>query len=197
MIIGLTGKAQSGKDTACRIIRKILPQAERKAFADPLKESVCALFGLTRQELDAWKLDSKVHVQFVSHVPGMQYPMLMNAPLTMRELLQRYGCEAHREIFGEDFWLEVALPSREYYQNKIVVVSDVRFDNEARHIRTLGGIVISISRPGMQLDVGGGHPSEADIDPIFVNYVVVNEGTVDDLEVKLNTLLRKTNIYAG
>ena len=31
--------------------------------------------------------------------------------MTFREFLQRYGTEAHRDVFGKDFWLEYTLPA--------------------------------------------------------------------------------------
>jgi len=52
MIIGISGKLGSGKDTAADIIQKLYPFFLRKLFADKLKDFTCSILGCTREELE-------------------------------------------------------------------------------------------------------------------------------------------------
>jgi hypothetical protein len=65
----------------------------------------------------------------------------------VRQLLQRNGTEAGRKIFGESFWIDQAFASAG--DAKKVIVTDVRFDNEAEAVRDRGGVVIAVQRAGV------------------------------------------------
>lgn len=189
MIIGLTGKMQSGKDTVCRMIQGFLPGAERRAFADPLKDSVCALFDVDRESLDKWKLDTSVVVSVFRDTASSCETLSQS--FTIREILQRYGTEAHRKIFGDDFWVKHSLPGyKSDYVGKLLVFTDVRFDNEARRIQELGGFNIKIERLRNGFDVGASHASERALDRDLVTHILTNNGTLLDLKAEVGHLLR-------
>lgn len=72
---------------------------------------------------------------------------------------------------------------------KTWAVTDVRFPNEADHIRRAGGKIIKVVRPsleGMQTD---SHASETNIDKIDADFLLTNDGTLDDLASKVEGLL--------
>ena len=102
MIIGLSGEKESGKDTIAAYLVKRY-EFERKAFADPMKRSIAALFNIPFKDVDTLKNDKKALVSLTTY-PGYRTEM------SFRGFLQRYGTESHRDIFGEDFWLEYTLP---------------------------------------------------------------------------------------
>jgi hypothetical protein len=60
-----------------------------------------------------------------------------------------------------------------------VVISDVRFPNEAEAIKKLGGSVWRINRRNHS--AANGHTSEHALDNYMFNHVIYNDGTVDDL----------------
>jgi hypothetical protein len=191
MIIGVTGKMGSGKDTFYKMANKHISFAERRAFADKLKESAAALLGCTSSDLNEWKLDKDLHIS------GGHWDYFNHSPLftwSFREFLQRYGTEAHREIFGENFWLEQCLPLDDDYRGKLIIVTDVRFNNEAKWVRDLGGIVIQVIRP--TLDSGDVHASEVPIDPSLVTKIIMNDGTLENYEDKIKGALYEY-IYGG
>src|SRR4051812_5088987 len=66
MIIGLTGSKGSGKDTIAAYLIKEY-RFERRAFADPMKKSVAALFDIPPWEVDNFKLDSTCYVAVGFH----------------------------------------------------------------------------------------------------------------------------------
>src|SRR6516165_2411699 len=117
MLIGLTGLKGVGKDTVAAILVKDY-NYERRAFADPLKKSVAALFDIPFHMVDKLKNDPSIRVTLVKHDYGLDQMRWAGHgnDLTFREFLQRYGTEAHRDVpeMGHDFWVELLLPVRGY-----------------------------------------------------------------------------------
>lgn len=193
MIIGLAGLKQSGKDTVASYLIKERG-FERKAFADPLKQSIAALFDIPFADVDKLKNDPSVTVCLIptwiadesSGTPTAAIGSWMRQ-MSFREVLQRYGTEAHRDIFGQDFWIDITLPVQGYYPGRAIVVTDVRFKNEAKRIKDLGGVVWGIDRPGLVSE--DTHASEV-ID-FRVDQLIVNDGTIDELFAKVEDLLSK------
>jgi hypothetical protein len=70
-----------------------------------------------------------------------------------------------------------------------MVVCDVRFENEADLIRSLGGVVIKVERPGYQVltdDQTKNHASELNIDLIHPDQIVLNDGSLSQLATKVH-----------
>lgn len=158
MIIGLCGKKGSGKDTAAQYLVDNYGY-QRIGFADSLKESLANLFDIPIELIDDWKEPSEqAQVRLASRAG-------IHINLSWREFLQRYGTEAHRDVFGESFWVEQVLP---YYSDEgkyvhlakqKLVISDVRFPNEAARINTYGGFLVEIVRPSLD-NIADPHRSE-------------------------------------
>jgi len=68
-----------------------------------------------------------------------------------------------------------------------VVVDDLRFNNEAKVVRDLGGIVLGVSRKGT---VQMAHASEAGVDPQYINAIVRNDGSVEDLHAQISSVFQ-------
>lgn len=188
MIIGLAGKKNSGKDTVAGYLMKRY-NFERRAFADPLKKSVAALFDMPFSDVDRLKNDPEAFVGIVVHrgMPTQSSQIKEMHDMTFRAFLQRYGTEAHRQVFGDGFWVDETLPVSGFYKGRAIVVTDCRFDNEADRIRELGGTVVLIERPGLvEQDQ---HSSEL-IDFSY-NYKLINDSTVEDLYAKVDQLLNE------
>lgn len=164
-LIGLGYRARAGKDTVGAILEQSFGY-ESVAFADKLKE-MC--YSLT-DSLDADD-EFKENVQLCG--------------LTGRQLLIAVG-KALREHVSPSVWIEAAdLPGAlEYYDR--VVVTDVRFPNEADKIKELGGVLIEIRRPGLPEDMDETETAGA---AIKWDHTIVNAGTLEDLEVMVATLL--------
>lgn len=164
ILIGLSGKAGSGKDECCKRILQHYPQGKRLAFADPLKDEVCKAMRITREYLEQHK----------KH---------------FRLILQGWGTDYRRQMFGEDYWikrwLEVAVQSIA----SMIVVPDVRFPNEARTIQELGGYVFHVVRKNHDGGAGN-HSSETEMDT-FTDYDrrIDNYGSLKQLEVEVDIAL--------
>lgn len=190
MLIALNGRLGAGKDTAADRIEAIFaPEREvkRLTFAGPLKRSVCALLGVTLQELEDMKLDPNPTVKV--KIPSMEFPnSYIVRSLTGRQFLERYGTEAHRDVFGDNFWLDQAIPRDPFLlEHHMWVITDCRFVNEAERVQELGGIVIEIVGPNGR--EGNGHPSDTPLPDHLIDAVIDN--TVhDDNFAHLDTQLR-------
>jgi len=190
VLIGLHGKKQAGKDTvyerAAHIMRGVVP-VERASFADLLYRSAAAALGVSEEFLREHKSDPRYTV--VVMVPGPRGPVPFRMQ-TLREFLQRYGTEAHRDVFGENFWVECV---RLAHEGRIVMVTDVRFKNEAETVRRAGGAVVHVVGPTEIEEAGDGHASEATLSPGLIDAVLRNDVRDDNfraLDRQVDTLLR-------
>jgi hypothetical protein len=190
-LIALTGAKESGKDTAFTAIeewsrgRGLL--AVRRAFADALKKSVAEVLNMQFSEVDYFKENGWVKVSLGADAPTWT--------LSGREILQRYGTEAHREIFGDDFWVEELLPRDFGWQDNFRedfniplypdfgVITDCRFDNEAARVKELGGVVWEIIRPTD--DQSDDHASEAGVSPRYIDLIIDNDDTLEQFKTRV------------
>jgi hypothetical protein len=170
MLIGFTAIAGAGKDTAALGIKN----ADIRAFAGPLKDSVKILFCLTDEQL----YDNK-HKEIVDE-------RWNKSP---RQLLQETG-SLMRSIDKDIFVKNMQYKINENKKNKNrLVVTDIRYDNEAELIKSNGGIIIKIMRPGAVTTIHNKHETEKGISEHLVDHIVINDGTIEDLHIKIKSLL--------
>lgn len=185
VLIGLNGVARSGKDTTADMIEKWCDvhgfTVARHGFADKLKESAAHALGVFEEEIvfcNKLKGDYERGVIAVHMATPGTGPNKTVASITGREFLQYYGTEAHRDVFGSDFWVDALLPGgldgiemwepvenarpawfkNFKWQNSegttggnpadVCLITDCRFDNEAGRIMDLGGEIWRIERDG-------------------------------------------------
>lgn len=177
-IIGLTGRAGAGKDTAFRLLSAATPgiRFQRRAFADLLKESAMLAIGLDPEDADDFKTRGRITVWYGAD---------RSHELTGREYFQRYGMEAHREVFGEDFWTTHILHPDVLDDNAVTVITDVRLDNEAAQIKALGGEVWLIERQGRTITEST-HISEQGLSGDLIDRHIYNTGSLPELEVMMS-----------
>lgn len=184
-LIGLNGTAGSGKDTVGGFIREWgelrgIP-VKREGFADRLKLSAARIF-FPEIELEAavsWC--NRMKTQGKLAPLGVGY----GGPISGREFLQRYGTEAHRDVFDKDFWIEAAL--RAHQPGQLLVVTDVRFENEAQAIRARGGQVWRVHRSAQITETA--HVSEQTLSDDLVSAEVYNELTLEYLRRQIYDML--------
>jgi hypothetical protein len=188
MIVGLAGFKGSGKDTVAAYLVK-QHGFERKAFADPMKQSIAAMFNIPFTDIDKYKNDSEIMVSIeacTNDGDTWRY-----SSQTFRELLQRYGTEAHRDVFGKDFWLEYTLPSNGYYAGRNIVVTDVRFSNEAKRVKDFGGSIWFINRITNRSSFD---PHSSETLDFGTDVTVPNSSTIEDLYARIEEAL---NVSVG
>jgi len=192
-LIGLHGKAKHGKDTVYKILSEYLDfPVKRDAFADRLKLSAIRNFYPDISVEAAYEVCETLK-QEGSYVAFADENGIIDG-VSGREFLQHYGTEAHREVFADDFWIAAVLPDtsdklnfgRTDGQWSLLVITDVRFPNEAEAVREAGGVVWQVIRPALDSD-NDDHPSEKPLPRDLVDFVIVNDGDLDDLEDKVQT----------
>jgi hypothetical protein len=170
MLIGLCGPAGAGKNT----VAEILTDFRQIAFADPLYQCISTITGLPVGRLQ----DRAVKEALI--------PWLGKSP---RQMLQTLGTEWGRGSVHEEIWIRIALERAkpELAAGRGVVITDVRFDNEAKAIIDAGGEVWRVVRPGWRCldDASASHSSEAGVSDLLVARIIDNSGSLDALRLQL------------
>lgn len=102
-----------------------------------------------------------------------------------RELMQTLGTEWGRNLVNEDLWLILAR-QRLLKMGPGMVISDVRFDNEALWVRKLGGRIIHVKRDLAERVKQ--HSSEVGVTVEPGDGVIVNNGSLEDLQQSVKDL---------
>ena len=177
MIIGLSGYAQSGKDTVAELLC-LNYGFKRISFALPMRDAIYTLNPLVEGTN-----------RIVDLVDEYGWDVAKANP-EVRRLLQVFGTEVGRSLFGETFWIDQAFKRAEEYER--VVFSDVRFPNEATAIQQRGGDVWRINRHN-HAPVNG-HKSEHAMDMFMFKHVLYNDGTIDDLADEVFMLAKELSL---
>jgi len=186
MIIGICGLMGSGKDTiANHLIQK--HQFKKISFADKLKESVATMFDWDKTMLDGQTDESRQWRE----QPDEYWSKEVGKSITPRFVLQKFGTECMRDNFYDGIWVSMTKKKILDNPNSSWVIPDVRFENEVKMIKSIGGQVWWVRRGELPTwfrvyqDIGvepkDVHPSEwawakADFDKILDN-----NSTVDSL----------------
>ena len=165
-LIGFAGYQGSGKDSCADVL--VSKGFIKSAFANPVKIFCKQLFELSDEQL--WGNSKNVVDERYGQAP--------------RQLLQKFGTDFVRDMVCESFWVDKF--ARWYLDNEFdVVVSDVRFQDEVRIIRKIGGRVFLVRRPAIERrDM---HVSE-NSDELLVDGVISNDGNLDDLTTKVELI---------
>jgi hypothetical protein len=114
-LILISGFKRSGKDTSADYIVSKLPKAVKRSFAGPLKQIIADTLGITIEQLEDLK---NTGATFKYGEDEMSF----------RLLLQRFGTEAMKGVFGDKIWAHLLIDSVK--DGEITVVSDWRFVEE-------------------------------------------------------------------
>ncbi len=171
-LIGLSGYARSGKDTAAQALAQ--DGFQRIAFADLMRDFLYRLNPIVGKH-ESWRvadvIDDVGWDGYKTHELGYE----------IRELMQRLGTECGRDLLGENIWVDSAL--RNLDKSKNYVVTDCRFLNEAYAITKRNGYLIRINRPGV--GPANDHSSEISLDDYKFDAVISNDGEPEALRNKI------------
>lgn len=164
MILLLSGKANSGKDTFAQMLMDKCPHnVERLKFADALKDILSEMFEVTRPELERLK------------DLGEPY----------RGYLQRFGSGKMKELFGEDVWTKLTL-ERCTEDDVLYIIDDFRFPIE--HLSN--SFTVRLNRAQLPTTLmNTTHISETALDEFVFDTTVNNDGDFNQLEKKAEGLL--------
>lgn len=164
ILLGITGRAGSGKDTFARLLAEVSDRlVEIDHFAEPLRQGLQAMLGLGPEV-------------FEPDLKELPIPWLGVSP---RRLMQTLGTEWGRETIRPDLWVTLAQHRLDNSHYDATIYADVRFDSEAEWIRAQGGKILTMVKPRPQrLDA---HKSEDGITRSPEDIPVYNAGSLDDL----------------
>lgn len=160
-LIGIAGKARSGKDTSASYLMRHLGWPV-VPFAGPLKEMLRVGFGLTQDQLYG---DQKEVVD----------PRYGKTP---RYMMQTLGTEWGRDRLGSGVWGKALLSSL----TGPTIIPDVRFEEEADLIRGYGTLLHIVGRGGIE----GDHASEVGVGVDTRDIVISNHGSLARLYQQLD-----------
>lgn len=185
-LIGLSGYARSGKDTVGDYLVKHHGFV-KVSFAEPMRQALLALNPYL-QSSNAW-IGEGVRLQDVIHAYGWDGYKGSFWGDDIRGLMQRFGTEVGRKQFGEDFWVDKASKLIDTYlwQDMNVVITDMRFVNEAKAVEALGGQTWRIERDGVV--AANAHVSETALDTYGFDQLIRNDGSLDELYEKVEQTL--------
>jgi len=176
-VIALIGPKGCGKSTAAGLLEGYGFITVK--FAARLKEMLYAM-GLTYEEIEG-SLKEQPCGKLMGRTP--------------RHAMQTLGTEWGRNCIGEDFWVSL-------WQRQVrgmieaggrVVCDDLRFHNEFKAVKSMGGTVIRIA--GRNEDNGDAHESEAYYKYMPADVTVYNTGSVEDLRRNLLVAASLRSIY--
>ena len=166
-LIGITGPAGAGKDTVGRHLVFEYGFAQY-AFAKPIKDML-SVIGFNAKKFE----DREVKEAIIPEL-GVSY----------RTMAQTLGTEWGRGL-NQNFWLQIA---KMHYQGlcetsfcRGLVITDVRFENEADFIRQHGTLIHLRGRSSSLSGLAKLHSSEAGIIPCEVDYTLENRKSIPDL----------------
>ncbi len=171
IILSLSGKKSSGKNTVARMIADMTPSwCKEIAFADALKHEVAVATGTS--------------IEFINKNKD-----------NFRLILQGWGTDFRRKLHGDLYWISKL--DKEIYrltvENKIeiLLVTDARFPNEVEYLMNCQAICINVVRPNSDKDQ---HISETANDQTIFDVTIQNDGTLQDLQLKVRQLVTKLGI---
>jgi len=173
IFIGLTGRKNSGKDTAGNLLANEFYATHtpiRISFADSIKDEVCKLLNADYKELERNK----------------------NHP-TVRHLLQFHGTDFARKTHGEDYWIKrvedkvvACQATRKSEKPFLFYFTDCRFVNEADYIRSKGGCIVKVEREGIKpVD---NHLSETELETIRPDFHILNHIGITGLALEIKAV---------
>lgn len=200
MIISISGKIGSGKDTAARLLQEMMPEMnwENKKWAGKLKDVAEIISGIPKEKFEDQEFKkTNMGIEWATWYPNIDRPEYM----TVRDFLQILGTEALREGLHKNTWVNALLADYKAYNvgtdedgNTTYrmphwIITDTRFPNELAAVKEKGGITVKIVRNGTT-DIGATHSSETALDHVTNwDYVIDNNGSLEDLKRQLSEII--------
>jgi hypothetical protein len=201
-VIGLAGPINCGKDTVGQLLAKHC-QAHTMAFADPLRDEIVDAFCiekvfLTRREtkersMDALSLARCTDQAFVDRmvvafhrIQECTLQQFLTAPRSPRQIMRWWGTD-YRRAGSKGYWVNKAAQHIQWLHTgrnaRLVVITDVRFQDEVEMIHGIDGEIWQITRPGHEAATGE-HVSETSGEAFHPTVVIDNNHDLNHLRAQ-------------
>ena len=208
MIIAIHGQSGHGKDLVGSIIQETLLKEQNwqiKKFAAKVKEVAGLLLQVPVEKFEDQDFKKSELGEEWSKFNLLHFT---DKTMTVREFLQKLGTDALRNKLHKDVWVNALMAQYQplsatwdaegnttstMYPNWII--TDLRFENELLAVKSKRSIVFKVERPGYD-NGAGSHASENGLKHFKAwDGIIVNDGTVEDLRLGVEKLLRYHNLY--
>ena len=180
-VIGLAGGKGSGKDSvADYLVDKY--DFHKISYAGPVKEILAMTFGVPLEWFYDQEEKESPKKELFGHTP--------------RYLMQTFGTDWGRDMVNPSIWVSIAKEKARklHKEGKDVVISDVRYIEEAEVVSELGGLVWRIRR---QQDAVATHSSEMGIPEDLVYDTICNFGSFNVLYAQVGVALARYDRYTN
>lgn len=191
IVLGITGDHNTGKTTLAQLLETHC-FARVLQFSDGIYAEVAAAFGVSiidlaergtktipQRLLALHNCKDKAFVQIaLQHAEGD-----LQTPRSPRQILEWWGSE-YRRAQDPDYWVKTTAARIERYQNasckRPIVLADVYKHNEAQLVRSLGGHIWRLERPGHEERTT--HPTSTEHLQIQADLTLHNVGDISHLQ---------------
>ncbi|QYC51611.1 putative deoxynucleoside-5'-monophosphate kinase [Erwinia phage KEY] len=134
--------------------------------------------------LDHYKDFPEAWHEFVIHLENYMQPYsslyekedtIFTLSISPRKMLELVGTELGREILQQDVWIDRIVRDVALNKVRVAIISDVRFENEAKFIHDKEGELIKIAATKNPYKINSNHLSNKGIDQEYLTGVIVNE----------------------
>ncbi|QPB09708.1 dNMP kinase [Streptomyces phage Shaeky] len=175
--VALIGRARSGKDSVgARLVSRY--GYKRLAFADPLKDMVL--------EINPWVPTTPgVVVRLHRLIQDVGWDYAKETYPEVRRILQHTGQSVRRQ--DPNYWVRVMRDTIDHTTGRLVI-TDVRYPNEADFLAGYGFRLVRINRPALGDPDPNAHISETALDDYPVPVTILNNGTLEDLHAHADSI---------
>ena len=182
MIVGISGKSGSGKDTVFSMMKEIERIGEFKnlKFSSALKEISAGLLGVKEEDFESQEFKASV---IPTSTEGMTY----------RDFLLEMGTGIMRKA-DPNYWVKLAMEEAKTQQAMgwEIVFTDMRFPNEMQAVKDAGGITLRVDMAG---NIGVDHISDKSLDDAIFDYrITAMKSDLDGLRLSVKEFMRKNNL---
>lgn len=215
-IIGVFGYSGVGKDVVGSLIQYTLSKRYNMPFKDVVAYPTRHEWWLEEGsgwEIKKWAGKLKAVASILTGIPQEKFEdqefkktnLESHWGMTVRDLLQKLGTDAMRNGLHPNSWVNALMA--DYVPTKVQwaqgpiggyedgpmpgwIITDTRFQNEAKAIKDMGGIVIKVERPG----VGpiNDHSSEIALKDYDFDYTINNDGSLEDLLTQVKKFIESS-----
>jgi hypothetical protein len=186
-IIGFIGRQGAGKDYACDYLVKHYGFI-KIGFSDGVYAAA--------EALNPWiRLPSGTYAKLKDVIYVYGWDAAKRQIPEIRELLQKVGTEAGRDIHHPDLWVHKTARTIKYHNS--YVIRDVRFQNEIDYIRSQGGVLVGITSDMSLTGELANHASEQVVKSLpMTEFAVHNPGGIE-YNRKLENLVAEMTQQCG